>query len=415
MPDAVDALVLAAAPSRSSVEFGEFARAGDESGSPGFPFGGSGLAGRRLRAAEFFAGIGLVRCGLEQAGIGVVWANDIEPTKQAVYAANFDASDYLLGDIRGVNGQSVPDIDIATAGFPCVDLSLAGHRRGLEGEHSGLFFEFTRVLREMGLRAPPVVMIENVPSFVSSRSGADLRAAVLELNSLGYVCDLLVVDARRFTPQSRPRLFVIGTTRRLAPAGAGKRGGLRPGPVAAFWEANRDLRLQELPLPPLPPRDARLSDVVERLEPGDHRWWGSDRRARFLGSVSPEHRRRLGLLREQPVTRWRTAYRRTRRGAAVWEIRADGIAGCLRTARGGSSRQAVVEAGSDGARVRWMTPREYARLQGAPENFDFSAVTEVQALTGFGDAVCVPVIGWLAEHALRPAAAACMTGAAPAQ
>ena len=53
-----------------------------------------------------------------------------------------------------------------------------------------------------------------------------------------------------------------------------------------------------------------------------------------------------------------------------------------------------------------MTPREYARLQGAPEDFDFSAVTEAQALYGFGDAVCVPLIAWLARHALVPAATA---------
>lgn len=56
----------------------------------------------RLRAAEFFAGIGLVRCGLESAGINVVWANDIEPVKRAVYAANFSASDFVLGDVRQV-------------------------------------------------------------------------------------------------------------------------------------------------------------------------------------------------------------------------------------------------------------------------------------------------------------------------
>ena len=50
-----------------------------------------------------------------------------------------------------------------------------------------------------------------------------------------------------------------------------------------------------------------------------------------------------------------------------------------------------------------MTPREYARLQGVSEDFDYSAVTDAQALFGFGDAVCVPVITWLAEHVLVPA------------
>ena len=66
----------------------------------------------------------------------------------------------------------------------------------------------------------------------------------------------------------------------------------------------------------------------------------------------------------------------------------------------------MVEAGGGEVRVRWMTPREYARLQGASEDFDFKTVSEAQALFGFGDAVCVPVVAWLARHALIPAAAA---------
>ena len=87
----------------------------------------------------------------------------------------------------------------------------------------------------------------------------------------------------------------------------------------------------------------------------------------------------------------------------MWEIRSDDISGCLRTARGGSSRQAVVEFSGDDVRVRWMTPREYGRLQGVTDQFDYSAVTDAQALFGFGDAVCVPVVAWLAQHVLVPA------------
>ena len=385
-------------------------------------------SGRRpLRAAEFFAGVGLVRCGLEQAGIEVVWANDIEPTKLTVYAANFDASHYRLDDVRNVEGGDIPSVDLAAASFPCVDLSLAGNRRGLSGEQSRLFYEFTRILGEMRPRMPPVVLVENVASFVSSHRGEDLRAAVSDLNSLGYVCDLLILDARSFTPQSRPRLFMIGTLGRVAPQNHGaadpsraalqSRGAAdpsRPAPVAAFVEANRGLLLQQLPLP-APPRTGRgLDSIVERLHRSHQRWWDHERLSSFVQSLSPLQSQRLERLRSSPRLTWRTAYRRTRSGRAVWEIRNDDIAGCLRTARGGSSRQAVVEAGRGAARVRWMTPREYARLQGAPEGFDFSAVSEAQALYGFGDAVCVPAIRWLAEHALVPSAAALPPAAAAA-
>ncbi len=356
-----------------------------------------------LSAAEFFAGIGLVRAGLERAGVNVVWANDIEPVKQAVYASNFDAAHYVLRDIRGVQGCTVPSVDIATASFPCVDLSLAGNRKGLEGEQSGLFFEFSRILREMGERIPPVVMIENVSSFLSSRGGEDLRVAITELNTLGYVCDVLTVDASWFVPQSRPRLFIVGVLEPLGGPASGVAGHLRSESAAAFVMANQDLMLQELLLPIPSQDDRQLCDVVERLYPEDERWWDGERFGKFMGSLSPLNQDRLALLKQDRVTQWRTAYRRTRNGAPVWEIRADDISGCLRTARGGSSRQAVVEVSPGGVRARWMTPREYARLQGVPDEFDYSAVTDAQALFGFGDAVCVPVIEWLAEHVLVPA------------
>jgi DNA (cytosine-5)-methyltransferase 1 len=96
-----------------------------------------------------------------------------------------------------------------------------------------------------------------------------------------------------------------------------------------------------------------------------------------------------------------TAYRRTRHGSATWEIRPDNISGCLRTNGGGSSKQALVEAGNGNVRVRWMTAREYARLQGAPF-FRFDSATESQAKFAFGDGVCVPAVAWLARHCLVP-------------
>src|SRR4051812_866475 len=107
-----------------------------------------------MTAAEFFAGIGLMRKGLEGAGISTRWANDIEPDKRDLYVANFGADAFALGDIRDVLGEDVPTVDIATASFPCTDLSLAGNRKGLgaaaapRGEEGGssMFWEFARVL-----------------------------------------------------------------------------------------------------------------------------------------------------------------------------------------------------------------------------------------------------------------------------
>jgi DNA (cytosine-5)-methyltransferase 1 len=354
----------------------------------------------RPRAAEFFAGIGLVRQGLEDSGFAVVFANDIEAKKRDMYAANFDASEFVCGDVRDVQGAAVPDIELATASFPCTDLSLAGNRAGLGGVQSSMFWEFARVLEEMGERRPRAVLLENVPSFATSHGGADLRQALAKLNALGYSCDPLVLDARRFVPQSRPRLFIVGIAEPVGDLDWSSE--LRPAWVRDFASRHPDLRLhaRRLKLPPM--AVPTLADVVERVPSTDARWWSAERTLRFTDSLSPIQADRLSRLRASRKLVWASAYRRTRRGRAVWEIRDDFISGCLRTARGGSSRQAVVQGGRGGVRVRWMTPREYARLQGAPDYRLDPSVTVNQALFGFGDAVCVPAVAWIARNYLMP-------------
>lgn len=356
-----------------------------------------------LRAAEFFAGIGLVRAALAEAGVDVVWANDIHPVKAQLYAANYPSDHYVVGDVRAVIGADLPSVDVATASFPCTDLSLAGWRRGLAGEQSGLFWEFARVLREMGPRRPRAVLVENVPALATSHRGRDLRDAVAQLNDLGYSCDVFQVDARWFVPQSRPRLFIAATPEPAAERPT-RPDDLRPPHLIDFARRHPTLRLHAAPVAPaLPRRDTRtLADVVERIAPGDERWWDRAGTARFVASLSPLQAERLRQLHHAPAVTWRTAYRRTRGGVAVWEVRPDLISGCLRTARGGSSKQALVEAGAGQLRVRWMTGREYARLQGVADDFQFDGLSRNQVMFGFGDAVCVPVVAWIAREYLVP-------------
>jgi DNA (cytosine-5)-methyltransferase 1 len=351
--------------------------------------------------AEFFAGVGLVRLGVENAGFRVVFANDIDKAKESMYLANFPGTDYKRKDVRLVRGEDVPNVDLATASFPCTDLSLAGNRAGLKGKESGLFWEFARILSEMGVRAPEAVLVENVPGFATSHGGKDLHSAVVELNNLGYVCDLLVIDAKRFVPQSRKRLFIIGTRGDTNDTAPWQPSELRPTWICEFREKYPELKLKATSLPILPDNNAYLGAIIERLPAASELWWGESRTKTFVDSLSDLQSARLERRRVDPRLSWATAYRRTRHGKAVWEIRADNIAGCLRTTRGGSSKQAVVEAGKGKVRVRWMTPREYARLQGAPD-FVFGEASESQARFAFGDAVCVPAIQWLADNYLAP-------------
>lgn len=363
----------------------------------------------RPKVIEFFAGIGLARMGLEQAGFRVVWSNDYEADKKALYQGHFrDAEQgnehsFVLGDIHKVDSSTLPtDASIAWASSPCTDLSLAGARGGLHAGESSAFWGFIRVLTEMRDNKPGTVVLENVVGLATSHGGDDLAAAVRAFNGLGYSVDVLSIDARRFVPQSRPRLFLVGT---LNPPTESDESvsDLRPDWLQAV-HADPTLITHRAPLPHLPvPLSEGLGEAVEAMPVDDERWWDSIRTEAFVSSLSPVQRGRINALRKSTGIKYRTAYRRTRNGVAVWEVRADDISGCLRTARGGSSKQAVVRLGNKRLQVRWMTPLEYARLMGAG-SYDLSGARTNQALFGFGDAVAVPAVAWLAENYLMPLA-----------
>ena len=324
-------------------------------------------SGVDVKAAEFFAGMGLMRAGMERAGIETVYANDIDRVKASLYRENWGSDGFHLGDIRNVRGKDIPPVDVATASFPCVDLSLAGYRAGLNGTRSGVVYEFLRILNEMP-KKPIFVVLENVPGFLTVNGGSDFRAVVSELETLGYAVTHVCLDAASFVPQSRMRVFVLGCL---------------------------DVRPPSIEAPPR--RDSRLADIVR----DDLPWWGARQLSCFLGSLSDLQASRVDAYQRQEEASCHGAYRRTRRGAAVWEVRADEIAGALRTTAGGSGRQAVLRAGGGDFAARWMDVVEYAALQGA-EGMSWESVSPRQAMYAFGDAVCVPVVEWLAKNCLLP-------------
>lgn len=355
------------------------------------------------RVAEFFAGIGLVRAGLEGAGFKVVWANDYEPAKQQMYEGNFgsEGHQFALGDVAKVKARDLPDsLALAWASFPCTDLSLAGDRKGLSGKQSGTFYEFARIISEMKDSKPRVVALENVHGLATSHGGDDMAALVKSLNKLGYSVDVMAIDARRFLPQSRPRIFIVGAMD-VPEQDTHAISDLRPSWLQSIFE-DPTLRTHRAKIADLPSYLlGGLSVYAEKVPEQDPRWWDADRSKRFLDSLSPIQEARLSALKKAKQISYRTAYRRTRNGVPVWEIRADEVAGCLRTARGGSSKQAVVVAGRGRVKIRWMTPLEYARLMGAGD-YNLEGLRDNQVLFGFGDAVCVPAVKWLAENYLKP-------------
>jgi DNA (cytosine-5)-methyltransferase 1 len=338
--------------------------------------------------AEFFAGIGLMRYAFERQGWRVTFANDIDPKKLEMYRAHF-GDEFALCDVHALDARQAPSVSLATASFPCTDLSLAGGRNGLDGAHSSAFWGFLRVLKDMEDRRPPLVLIENVPGFLTSGNGRDLRSALLALNHLGYAVDIFTLDASHFVPQSRKRLFIVGQP-------SGESSGTRSGAVGAFMTKNPDIQWITRPLPDPPARTLKLASL---LEPNAE-WWEAERSAYLLSQTVGVHRKAAEEAIRRRHWTYGTIFRRVRNGKTVAELRTDGIAGCLRTPRGGSARQIVFKAGYGKYWCRLLTARECARLMGAD---DYKIDTrQNQALFGFGDAVCVPAIEWIIIHYLVP-------------
>lgn len=370
----------------------------------------------RKNFAEFFAGIGLVSAGLKRQKWSISFANDIDPLKYQMYQGHFtDAKEhFVLGDVNNLSAEKVPDTTLATASFPCKDLSLAGSRKGLEGAHSSSYWGFIDILEQKYLHRPPLVLLENVTGLISANNGEDFKQVLHSLNNLDYSVDCFIIDAIKFVPQSRQRLFVIGLRKDIFPApqenkvaAFGLESDIRPKSLFKFIVKHPEIQWNIRHLPPLPTNELKLENIVENLSANASIWWSTARAEYLLNQMSPRHREIATQMIQDTKWSYGTVFRRMRNNKSTAELRTDGVAGCLRTPAGGSAKQILFKAGYGQYFVRLLTPRECARLMGVGE-YNITVPFD-QALLGFGDAVCVPVIEWIAENYLNVVIEECMS------
>ncbi len=356
---------------------------------------------------------------MARAGLGRRWkcvfANDIDPKKAKSYKRNWTGTEFQCGDVAELSARDLPGaVDLAWASFPCQDLSLAGSQAGLNGKRSGTFWPFWRLVRRLDDegRGPALIVLENVRGTITSHKGKDFVSLVVAIANSGYRVGAMVIDAVRFVPQSRPRLFIVAIRDGMSlpsericsehnsvwhPASL----------VRAVCELPESIREKwvwlHLPLPD--DRKSELSDVIES-EPCGVAWHSRSETRRLISMMSRVNftKVRNAQERQRPVVG--TIYKRTRRdreGHRVQraEVRFDGVAGCLRTPRGGSSRQTVIVVNGRSVRTRLLAPREAARLMGLPDDYKLpEAYNEAYHLVG--DGVVVPVVRYLARQVLEP-------------
>jgi DNA (cytosine-5)-methyltransferase 1 len=371
------------------------------------------MGGTRPGFYEFFCGGGMARAGLG-AHWNCLFANDIDGAKAASYAANWGGERLHVADVASLTTADLPGrADLAWASFPCQDLSLAGDGAGLRGARSGTFWPVRRLLLALAAegRAPGVVVLENVCGAISSHGGRDFAAIVRAFVEAEYRVGAVVMDAKWFVPQSRPRLFILA----IAPGrNAETLTAPEPDPL---WHTQGLVRVaRSLPprmrdmwvwwrLPTPAPKGSRLADIVDDGLDGV-RWHTPEMTERLLSLMSPTHRAKVESAGRAGERRIGCVYRRTRldeRGNHVQraEVRFDEIAGCLRTPAGGSSRQTILIVKGRKIRSRLLAPREAARLMGLPADYVLPA-NHNEAYHLAGDGVVVPVVRHLAGALLEP-------------
>ena len=320
------------------------------------------------RSIDLFAGIGGLRLGFEQAlgnDIKTVFVSEWDKKAVETYKANFDDQIDIAGDITEVNENDIPEHDILLAGFPCQAFSLAGHKKGFEDARGTLFFDVARIIKRHN---PKVVFCENVKNLVNHDRGRTFKVIKEILENLGYVVFYKVLNSKDFgVPQNRERIYIVAFRKDIAPK------------TFEFPEKTDDTKV--------------IKDIVEEHE------------------VSPKYYLSTAYLESLKKHKERHASKGNGFG---YEIRStDSVAGAIVCGGMGRERNLIIDnrltnftpvthikGEINREFVRKMTPREWARLQGFPNEFKF-VVADTHLYKQFGNSVTVPVIRAIAEKIKR--------------
>ena len=371
------------------------------------------------KVGELFAGIGGFGLAAQRAGFELAWACEIDDFASRVYGARFPTVP-VHPDVRDFEG--VP-VDCITAGFPCQDLSVAGKRKGLVGERSGLFWEIVRIASRL---RPRWLLLENVPGLLSSHRGRDFETVLAALDELGYGVAWRVLDAQFFgVPQRRRRVFIVGHLGAECPAdvlfepegvpgdssagraaGEAVAGSLGGGSGRRGWCDDTDRTtfvIQERAVSEGdsgPDGKGWRQGAAYTLEARHHA-----QAVAFGWNKSPAQSMRVGAevdaLQASPTSNPAVYVLGSHAGAADADVSnrshanggpvgsniSEGLAYSLR----GGRKQSIVE-----TRPRRLTPRECERLQGFPDDWTLiEGASDSARYRALGNAVAVPCVEWI--------------------
>jgi DNA (cytosine-5)-methyltransferase 1 len=361
----------------------------------------------KINHLDLFSGIGGFHLGFERAGYEITsYFSEIDKHAIAVYKHQFPTSTYV-GSVTNVRGADLPRINLITFGSPCQDFSLAGNRKGMEGQRSSLVLEAIRLISEC---RPSVFVWENVKGTFSSNDGADFWAIIQAFTDIGgYRLEWQLLNTSWFLPQNRERIYLVGystTTggdwRGVLPIAEGNRYSVDP----ALNQGKSDLILRVKSATSLGYEEATSGDTIYTS-----RTQSETRR----GRVGKQKAQTLETSCNQAVIQPNYTYEKVnetirRNDFKEGEVKAMDLYN--KTLRDESPALTQPEHNGislfDGYRIRRLTPIECERLQGFPDqhtaygNYDgeVKPMSNSQRYKQCGNAVTVDVVAAVAKKCI---------------
>ena len=335
---------------------------------------------------DLFAGIGGIRLPFQQLNGKCLFSSEWDKFAIKTYASNY--GELPNGDITKIPTNQIPSHDILLAGFPCQAFSQAGLKRGFTDTRGTMFFEIQRIL---AAKQPKAFLLENVKQLKGHDKGKTLKT-ILEIlrgenkqdlpqdypvsdevrksmnKKLNYAVDFRVLRANNFgIPQKRERIYIVGFNRDY------------------FKNANKlDKKIEEM-FSYLEQKKSvtRLGDVLEENSKVEEKYTISDRL--LAGHI---RRRKEHKIKGNGF------------GYSLFNTESP-FCNTISARYYKDGSEILIDQSDINKNPRKLTPRECARIQGFPDEFNVSAVSDVQIYKQFGNSVSVPVIRSLPKEILK--------------
>lgn len=339
------------------------------------------------KIGSLFAGIGGIDIGFEQVGGQVVWANEFDKNACITYRSNFK-NILVEEDIRKISSNEMPDVDIITAGWPCVAFSVAGNRHGMKyqcnecycehdvtyeeyitevkcpkcnskntkakDERGTLFFDLVRFIRE---KQPRAIFLENVKNLIGHDRGNTFKIILKMLEESSYHIKYKVLNTKKYgnIPQNRERIFIVG--------------------FRNIDDYNRFV------FPPPIPLTNKLDDMLFRNVKQDDKYYYTYK-SRYYLKLKKE------VIKKDTVYQLRRVYVRENQSKVCPTLTAN-------MGTGGNNVPIILDSWG----IRKITPREALNFQGFPKNFIIpKGMADSHIYKQVGNAVSVPVVRRIAEN-----------------